>query len=238
MTGAGAGIGRAVARRLVADGKNVLAVGRRSGPLQLLASELGDRLGSVVADVATTDGAQRVAERVSVLGRGCKGVIACAGGLSPGRAGSLNEIREDWQAAFESNVLTAVLTVEALMPALKVSAGRVVLLSSVAAFRGSGSGPYGAMKSALHAWMFDLAQQLGVTGGTANVIAPGFVPDTEFWTGRLTDDIRATKSAQTLVGREGTPAEIASLISWLLGPEGGWVTGQVLSPNGGAVLGR
>jgi len=43
---------------------------------------------------------------------------------------------------------------------------------------------------------------------------------------------------QTLVGREGTPEEVASLISWLLGPDGGWVTGQVLSPNGGVVLGR
>ena len=49
---------------------------------------------------------------------------------------------------------------------------------------------------------------------------------------------RRERAAQTLVGREGTPEEVASLISWLLGPDGGWVTGQVLSPNGGVVLGR
>ncbi len=48
----------------------------------------------------------------------------------------------------------------------------------------------------------------------------------------------AQRSGQTLVGRPGTPDEIASLVAWLLGPDGGWVTGQVLSPNGGVVLGR
>lgn len=94
------------------------------------------------------------------------------------------------------------------------------------------------MKAALHAWMFDLATTLGAHGGTANVVAPGFVPDTEFWAGRLTDQSRTQRAAQTLVGRAGTPQEIASLIGWLLGPDGGWVTGQILSPNGGVVLGR
>lgn len=147
-------------------------------------------------------------------------------------------MRSDWQSCFESNVLTAVLLVEALRPHLEGRAGRVVLLSSIAAVRGSGDGPYGAMKAALHGWMYDLARQLGEHGGTANVVAPGFVPGTEFWAGRLTGEGRARRAAETLVGREGTPGEVAALIGWLLGPDGGWMTGQVLSPNGGAVLGR
>jgi 3-oxoacyl-[acyl-carrier protein] reductase len=167
-------------------------------------------------------------------------VVAAAGGLSPGPASGtqLAQVRADWLSAFESNVLTAVLLVEALHAQLVEQAGRVVLLSSVAALRGSGGGPYGATKAALHAWMFDLARQLGEHGGTANVVAPGFVPDTEFWADRLTEQGRADRAAQTLVGRAGSPAEVASLIGWLLGPAGGWMTGQVLSPNGGVVLGR
>jgi 3-oxoacyl-[acyl-carrier protein] reductase len=64
------------------------------------------------------------------------------------------------------------------------------------------------------------------------------LPRHRVWAGRLTAESRRERAVQTLVGREGTPAEIASLIAWLLGPDGGWVTGQVLSPNGGVVLGR
>ena len=94
------------------------------------------------------------------------------------------------------------------------------------------------MKAALHAWVYDLARDLGPHGGTANVVAPGFVPGTGFWSGRLSAESPRERAAQTLVGREGTPDEVAGLIGWLLGPDGGWMTGQVLSPNGGVVLGR
>ena len=239
VSGAGTGIGRAVARRLVADGFTVLAVGRRPEPLERLAKELDTRLDTVSADLATVAGATAVAERVRAAERGCAGVVAAAGGLSPnGDAAGLDGVRQDWLASFESNVLTAVLLLEALREALERDGGRVVLLSSVAALRGSGGGAYGAVKAALHGFVYDLTRELGAHGGTANVVAPGFVPDTEFWAGRLTDESRRERAAQTLVGREGTPEEVASLISWLLGPDGGWVTGQVLSPNGGVVLGR
>jgi 3-oxoacyl-[acyl-carrier protein] reductase len=240
VSGAGTGIGRAVSSRLVADGFQVLAVARRPEPLERLAKELAPHLETVSADLATTAGATAVADNVRATGRRCAGVVAAAGGISPGGGGAagLDGVRRDWLAAFESNVLTAVLLVEALRDALERDSGRVVLLSSVAALRGSGGGAYGAVKAALHAFVYDLARELGEHGGTANVVAPGFVPDTEFWAGRLTAESRRERAAQTLVGREGTPEEVASMIAWLLGPDGGWVTGQVLSPNGGVVLGR
>ena len=202
--------------------------------------QLGDQVQVIVADVSREDGAEAVAERLAAAQRDCRGLVAAAGGPSPTPppGSGLAAVRRTWQGGFESNVLTAVLLGEVLRPALERSAGRVVLLSSIAALRGSGAGPYGAMKAALHAWMFDLATQLGAHGGTANTVAPGFVPDTGFWTDRLADQARTEKAAQTHLGRAGSPEEIASLIAWLLGPDGGWVTGQILSPNGGAVLGR
>ncbi len=239
VSGAGTGIGRAVARRLTGDGLRVLAVGRRREPLDRLAKELAPHLDVVSADLATVAGATAVAGAVRAAQCRCAGVVAAAGGLSPhGGADGLDGVRQDWLASFESNVLTSVLLVEALREIVERDGGRVVLLSSVAALRGSGGGPYGAVKAALHGFAYDLARELGAHGGTANVVAPGFVPDTEFWAGRLTGESRRERAAQTLVGREGTPEEVASLIAWLIGPDGGWVTGQVLSPNGGVVLGR
>ena len=240
VSGAGSGIGRAVARRLARDGFLVTAVGRRLEPLERLASEEAQRIEVVSADVATEVGAERVASQVAAAGLACAGVVSAAGGLSPGAPGAdgLSAVRQDWQASFESNVLTAVLLTEALRAAVERDGGRVVLISSVAALRGSGGGPYGAMKAALHGWVYDLAAELGPHGGTANVVAPGFVPETEFWAGRLTTESRQRRASQTLTGRAGTPDEVASLIAWLLGPDGGWMTGQILSPNGGVVLGR
>jgi 3-oxoacyl-[acyl-carrier protein] reductase len=240
ITGAGTGIGRAVARRLAASGSHVTAVGRRREPLALLARDAEGLIEPFAADVATETGAMSVAARLKSAGLTCAGLVAAAGGIAPAAAGAdgLTAVRLNWQASFESNVLTAVLLVEALRPALEEGSGRVVLISSVAALRGSGGGPYGAMKAALHGWVYDLASELGRHGGTANVVAPGFVPDTEFWAGRLTPESRRQRAAQTLVGREGTPDELTSLIAWLLGPDGGWTTGQILSPNGGVVPGR
>jgi 3-oxoacyl-[acyl-carrier protein] reductase len=239
VSGAGTGIGRATARRLVLDGFHITAVGRRQEPLVRLVGEMGGCAEAIAADVATEAGATAVAAAVSSAGRRCAGVVAAAGGVSAdSSADGLQAVRRDWQASFESNVLTAVLLVEALRELAERDGGRIVVLSSVAALRGSGGGPYGAMKAALHAWVYDLARELGRHGGTANAVAPGFVPDTEFWAGRLTTESRRERAAQALVGRHGTPQEVASLIAWLLGPDGGWVTGQVLSPNGGVVLGR
>lgn len=234
VSGGGSGIGAAVARRLVANGAHVTAVGRRTAPLEALRSELGASVTPISADVSLPDDAARVAESVDE----CAGVVAGAGGAGAGAGDDLDAVRAEWQESFASNVLTSVLLVEALRKKLEAAAGRVVLISSVAALRGSGGGPYGAMKAALHAYAFDLARELGRHGGTANVVAPGFVPNTEFWDGRRTPELIAQRAAQTLVGREGSPDEVASLIAWLLGPDGGWLTGQVLSPNGGAVLGR
>lgn len=240
VSGAGTGIGRAVVRRLILDDFHVTAVGRRQERLDRLVGEIGEGVEAIAADVATETGAVMVAAAVNAAGRPCAGVVAAAGARSPhgSPADGLQVAHRDWQASFESNVLTAVLLVEALREQVERDSGRIVLLSSVAALRGSGGGPYGAMKAALHGWVYDLARELGPHGGTANVVAPGFVPDTELWAGHLTAEVRRDRVTRTLVGREGSPQEIASLIAWLLGPDGGWMTGQVLSPNGGAVLGR
>ena len=160
-----------------------------------------------------------------------------AGGFDLEREDGLDGTAGWWRRVYESNVISAVLLTEALRDRLAHPAGRVILLSSVAAQRGR-AGPYSAAKAALHGWAYDLARELGAHGATVNVIAPGYIAETEFFGGRLTDEGHATRVAETLVGRAGRPADIAAAVRYLTGPDSGYVTGQILSVNGGIVFGR
>ena len=80
-----------------------------------------------------------------------------------------------------------------------------------------------------------LAHDVGADQITANVIAPGFIDDTEFFRGRMTDDRRQTLIAQTATGRGGAPADIAATALFLASPGAMHITGQVIHVNGGAL---
>jgi 3-oxoacyl-[acyl-carrier protein] reductase len=233
VSGGGTGIGAAITRTLVADGYEVLIAGRRAQPLEVAAQLSG--VTPVVADLADAAQVARVVEAVG--GRAVDVVVNNAGGYIGADGDDLADLAERWRRNFDANVLTAVLLTEALQPALRRPGGRVILLSSIAAQRGGG-GPYSAAKAALHGWVFDLATQLGPEGITANVISPGYIAATEFFGTRMTPEGHANRVGQTLVGRAGTPADIAEAVRWLAGPSGGYVTGQIIGVNGGSVLGR
>jgi 3-oxoacyl-[acyl-carrier protein] reductase len=241
VSGGGTGIGAATARALAEDGYDVLIVGRRAGVLDITAERIGAELGRpaairpVAADLADPNELGRVVD--AVAGRRVDVIVNNAGGYLNGDSTSLAGVADWWRANFESNVLTAVLLTEALLPAVRRPGGRIILVSSIAAQRG-GAGPYSAAKAALHGWAYDLAAQLGPEQVTVNVVSPGYVTDTEFFADRMTPEGHARRVAATLVGRAGTPAEVAGAIRYLAGPAGGYVTGQVLGVNGGSVLGR
>lgn len=70
------------------------------------------------------------------------------------------------------------------------------------------------------------------------MVAPGFVPATEFWADRLTTELHDSRVAQIPAGRPGTPEEVAAAAAYLAAPDAGWTTGQILQVNGGTLLGR
>ncbi|WP_203758436.1 SDR family NAD(P)-dependent oxidoreductase [Cellulomonas chitinilytica] len=240
VTGGGTGIGLAVTRRLVADGADVVVVGRRRDVLERAAAEVDAAAGRSAVTVETAD--LREPDEVAALaGRVVEGgpvdaLVLNAGGMLEREGDGLAETARLWTDEFRLNVLTTVLLGEALLPHLTRPGGRVVAMSSVAALRGAGS--YGAAKAAINSWVTGLAGSVARDGITVNAVAPGFVPDTEFWDGRLDDEQRRARVARIPAGRPGTVEEVAAAVAYLTGPDAGWTTGQVLAVHGGAVLAR
>jgi 3-oxoacyl-[acyl-carrier protein] reductase len=233
VSGGGTGIGRAVAAAFARAGDRVVIVGRRLKVLEEAARELPRDVAVVPADLTVPADAQRVADEVGPVDV----IVNNAGGTWSGPRETLEDHAVALRREFDINVLTAVLLTTALLPSLRRPGGRVILMSSIAGLRGGG-GPYSAAKSALHGWAFDLAGRLGPDGVTVNVVAPGFVPGTDFFGGPVTREFHESRVRQTLVGRAGTPDEIAAAVRYLASSEAGFVTGQILQVNGGALLGR
>jgi 3-oxoacyl-[acyl-carrier protein] reductase len=248
VSGGGTGMGRAIAKAFAAAGDQVIVVGRRADVLERTAAEIsagsdGPAVQPVAADLAEPDQVRRVKAAVEDGHGRVDVVVACAGGnvLLGGDHDESDELAFEawhWLENFRSNVLTAVLLVEALRDLLASPGGRVVLVSSIAAYRGSGRGSYAGAKAALHPYAYDLAADLGPKGITVNVVAPGFITGTEFFAGGLRPERERTLIDETLTERAGTPEDVAEAVLWLAAPESGQVTAQIVQVNGGAILGR
>jgi 3-oxoacyl-[acyl-carrier protein] reductase len=150
----------------------------------------------------------------------------------------LDLVADNWMVNFRINTLTAVLLTEALKDRLAEPGGRVLFLSSIAAYRGSGSGAYAGSKAALHPYTHDLARQLGPRGITVNVVAPGYIEDTDFFGNAMDEERRARLVAETSNGRAGTPGDVAATLHWLASPAAGHITSQIIQVNGGAERGH
>lgn len=247
ISGGGTGIGRAVAEIFAADGDDVVIVGRRERVLADAAKDIARsaRHGTVtpvaadltdpgqVATATATIAEHRPAIDVLVNNAGGNVELTADAAPLPGLAG----VAQQWTGNFRVNVLTAALLTEALRDRL-ADEGRVVLFSSIAAFRGSGSGSYAAAKAALHPYAVDLAAALGPRGITVNVVAPGYTEGTEFFGRGLPDERRNALIGQTLTKRPGTVDDVARTVHWLASPSAGHITGQLIQVNGGALAGR
>ncbi|GGM13631.1 3-oxoacyl-ACP reductase [Streptomyces fumigatiscleroticus] len=251
VSGGGTGIGRAVCAAFAAEGAHVVAIGRREDVLARTAKELterhaaqGGRVRALTADLARPEEADRVRDElraahgtVDVLVNSAGGnvLIGAPDGADEGTAGAAWH----WTENFRANVLTAVLLTEALRPVIASPGGRIVMISSIAAYRGSGAGSYAGAKAALHPYVYDLAADLGPQGVTVNAVAPGYITQTEFFGTEGTAGARHDLLvSQTHTRRAGVPEDVANTVQWLCSPAASHITAQIIQVNGGAERGR
>ena len=234
VTGGTQGIGAGIARRLMADGAQVLATARTTP------ADLPDGLDFVAGDVSTPAGVAAIADATLDRLGGVDVLVNNAGASRTFPAGSLTIEPDDWQSALDVNFLAAVRLNAALLPQmLERGSGAIVNISSSAAF--AVPAPllhYGAAKAALIAYSKGLATELAPQGVRVNTITPGHVESpgadkvrddlaTAFGIG--VGDIHATVP----IGRIGRPDDIAEAVAYLVSDRASYITGVNLVVDGG-----
>ena len=243
VTGGGSGIGLGIARALLASGAAVTIAGRSAERLAQARDALGaesvdvSRLHTVGAD--TTDEEQieaAVAAATAVTGT-LNAVVACAG-EPRGQMAPVTELDlGQWRSVFENNVVGTMLTLKyGARELVRAGGGSFVAISSISAqLAARFAAPISSAKAALEQLCRVAAVELGPSDVTVNVIRPGLVAVArQDLPAAIADDF---VSAIPL-GRLGAPDDICGLARFLVGPEARWVTGQVISVDGGQTLNR
>lgn len=210
----------------------MIIIGRRENVLIAAAAALN--VEALVADLSQPSDVERLAAAVP---SDIDVVVNNAGGAGAATGADLAGVAADWEGELHRNVLPGVLLTEALESRLRRPGASVVNVSSIAALAGGGDS-YSGAKAAVLGWTLDLAVRWGERGIRVNAVVPGYIEDTEFFGDRMTDDRRRRLIDRTLLGRAGTPDDVAGCIHFLASDDASYVTGQLLHVNGGALLGR
>lgn len=234
VTGAGRGIGLAIAQVLHRDGMRIVIVDLEDERAREGAAAVGDDADWIRANVSDPDDVERLARTVVERHGRWDVLVNNAGAL---RTGSLSETTlEQWNAVFAGTVTTSWLcTRAAAAPMRAVGGGRIVNIQSVVAQGGPSEGlvAYTAAKAALHGLTLSAARELGPDGTTVNCVSPGAVV-TEAWA-RMGDveQMRAERAASAVLGRVAEAWEIGEAVRYLASPEAGFVTAQTIVVDGG-----
>ena len=238
VTGAGRGIGHAIAVRLASEGARVASVSRTEANAQRTAGEINasraDAAKAYSVDVADHAAVQAIgAQILEDFGR-VDILVNNAGVTRDGL--SMKMPVEDWDTVLNTNLKGAFNFAQALMrPMIKQRSGRIINISSVIGLIGNaGQANYAASKAGLIGLTKSLARELASRGITVNAIAPGLI-ETDM-TGVLSDEIRQSILQKIPLGRLGQPDDIAGAVAYLASAEARYITGQVLAVDGGMVM--
>jgi 3-oxoacyl-[acyl-carrier protein] reductase len=234
ITGGSRGIGRAIAMRLSAEGAKVAICGRNLAAAEEVVAEIeaaGATGMAVAADVSRESEADALIH-ASIKRFGRLDILVNNAGIT--RDGLLVRMKEeDWDTVLDVNLKGAFFTTRAaLRPMLRARGGRIVNISSIAGTMGiAGQANYSAAKAGLIGFTKAVAKEVASRSITVNAVAPGFI-ETEM-TAVLSEDRKKIYLSQIPLGRFGDPTEVAALVSFLVSEAAGYITGQVITIDGG-----
>jgi 3-oxoacyl-[acyl-carrier protein] reductase len=237
VTGAGRGIGRAIALKFAAEGADVVCVSRTQENSEKAASEvraLGRKAWAFAVDVADSSAVTAAAEKI-LAEAGRVDILVNNAGVT--RDGLLMRMSDaDWDAVLDTNLKGAFLVTKAFFRAFaRQRSGRIINISSVIGLIGNpGQANYAASKAGLIGFTQSVARELAGRGVTVNAIAPGFI-ETDM-TSVLNEELKANILKQIPLGKFGSAEDIAGAALFLAGAAGSYVTGQVLTVDGGMVM--
>lgn len=227
VTGAGRGIGRAVADLLQAAGATVICNVYK--PVDDLPEAR-----TVVADVTRSDQVDAMIEQV-IRDHGRLDILVNNAGIT--RDALLMRMKEeDWDAVINTNLKSCYYTCRAaIRPMMKQRAGRIINMASVVGLTGNaGQCNYSASKAGLIGFTKSLAREVGSRGITVNAVAPGFIRTA--MTDQLPNEVKTEMQKQIVLGRMGEAQDVANAVLFLASDLAAYITGQVLNIDGGMVM--
>jgi 3-oxoacyl-[acyl-carrier protein] reductase len=237
VTGAGRGIGRAIALKFAAEGAEVVCVSRTQENSEKVAAEiraLGRKAWAFAVDVSDSNSVSAAAEKILT---DCGKVDILVNNAGVTRDGLLMRMsNEDWDAVLDTNLKGAFHVTRAFFRAFaKQRAGRIINISSVIGLVGNpGQSNYAASKAGLIGFTQSVARELAGRGVTVNAIAPGFI-ETDM-TSVLNEELKANVLRAIPLGKFGQAEDIANAALFLASPGSRYITGQVLTVDGGMVM--
>ena len=238
VTGAGRGIGHAIAVRLAEEGARVASVSRTEANAQRTADEINaahaDRAKAYAVDVADHAAVQAVGARILEDFERVDILVNNAGVTRDGL--SLRMSVDDWDTVLDTNLKGAFSFVQAFQRSmLRQRSGRIINISSVIGLIGNaGQANYAASKAGLLGLTKSLAREFASRGLTVNAVAPGLI-ETDM-TAVLSEELRKKILTGIPLGMLGAPQDIASAVAFLASAEARYITGQVLAVDGGMVM--
>ncbi len=238
VTGAGRGIGQAIAQRLAGAGARVAVVSRTEANARRTADEINavtpDAARAYAADVSDPAGITAVSKQILEDFEKVDILVNNAGVTRDGLSMRMSEA--DWDIVMDTNLKGAFFFMQAFQRGmLRQRKGRIINISSVSGLTGNaGQSNYAASKAGLIGLTKSLARELASRNITVNAVAPGFIVTD--MTNELPDDVKKKVTENIPLARFGQPEDIAAAVLYLAGPDAGYITGQVLTVDGGMVM--